>query len=85
MSRRITKQNGVSALIHKKPYDCLYEKKSIKAKFDYWNQICNDVLEVIPDEKSYLLIEYLLIDMNQRKESLELQLLRTQQQKNKSM
>ena len=82
MSRHATKQNGVSALIRKKPYDCLYEKKSIKAEpneyvlvpkrvIDKYNQLCNDVLEVLPDSESWRLADQMLIEMNQRDESLE--------------
>lgn len=82
MSRLVTKQNGVSALIHKKPYDCLYENKSIRAVpneyvlvpkrvIDKYNQLCNDVLEVITDSEAWKLANQMLIEMNQRKESLE--------------
>lgn len=82
MSRHATKQNGVSALIHKKPYDYLYENKSIRAVpneyvlvpkrvIDKYNQLCNDVLEVIPDSEAWKLANQMLIEMNQRKESSE--------------
>ena len=82
MSRYVTKQNGVSALIHKKPYDCLYEKKAIRADtneyvlvpkrvIDKYNQLCNDVLEVFPDSEPWKLADQMLIEMNQRKESPE--------------
>jgi len=64
----------------KKPYDCMYEKKSIRADpneyvlvpksvINKWNQLCNDVLEVIPDSESYTVASTMLSEMGQRKES----------------
>ena len=78
MSRHATKQNGVSALIRKKPYDCLYEKKSIKAKpgkrydeekIDDYNEKITEVLSNIPNSSEWLLLRKVFIDCGLRKES----------------
>lgn len=82
MSRHTSKQNGLSTQISKKPYDCMYEKKSIRADpneyvlvpknvINKWNQLCNDVLEVVPTSDSYTLASIMLSEMGQRKESKE--------------
>lgn len=80
MSRHTSKQNSLSTQISKKPYDCMYEKKSIRADpneyvlvpksvINKWNQLCNDVLEVVPASDSYTLASIMLSEMGQRKES----------------
>lgn len=78
MSRHATKQNGVSVLIHKKPYDCLYEKKSIRAKpseqyneqvIAEYNERITEVLREIPNHENWLLIRKIFIECGLRKES----------------
>lgn len=80
MSRHTSKQNSLSMQLGKKPYDCMYEKKSIrvdpneyvlvpKSVINKWNQLCNDVLEVVPNSESYTLASIMLHEMGQRKES----------------
>lgn len=83
MSRRRNKQNRVSVLINKKPGKCMYEKgvqvftqqseQSLVPTYviNKWNQLCDDVLSVIPNSESWNLVSKMLEEMGQRKESPE--------------
>ena len=77
MSRHTSKQNSLSAQLGKKPYNCLYENKSIRVKpsqyeeqviADY-NERITEVLSEIPNHETWLLVRKIFIECGLRKES----------------
>ena len=80
MSRHTSKQNSLSTQISKKPYDCMYEKKSIRAEpreqylvdkevADYWTELTTEVLKEIPNSEPHLLLRKAFTEMRIIKES----------------
>lgn len=80
MSRHINKQNRISAQLSKKPYDCIYERKAIRAVpndryrvnpsvADDYNEKITEILKEIPKLEAWLLLRKVFIELGIRKES----------------
>lgn len=78
---RISKVTSVSAQLHNKPYNNLYEQKKQKpyraneqilvdkAVVDKYNELITEVLETMPYSEAWKLLRTVFVEMGIRKES----------------